>query len=89
MVRRAGTQAWPARDDVLVIDADVPLMEEVSVLKDFKGLGHTGPAFLVPRAPSDDATAVHHLLRDIGVTGVLNKPFDPLELLTRLPRLAA
>ena len=71
-----------------VIDAGVPLLEEVSVLKDFQGLGHTGPAFLVPRAPTD-ACAAEKLLRDIGVTGVLNKPFDPLELLTRLPRLAA
>jgi len=88
MVRRAGTQAWPARDDVLVIDAGVPLLEEVSVLKDFQGLGHTGPAFLVPRAPTGECAA-EKLLRDIGVTGVLNKPFDPLELLTRLPRLAA
>lgn len=88
MVRRAGTSAWPARDDVLVIDAGVPLLEEVSVLKDFKGLGHTGPAFLVPQAPAFESD-VMHVLRDIGVTGVLNKPFDPLELLTRLPRLAA
>ncbi|MBL8789341.1 MAG: response regulator [Rhizobiales bacterium] len=88
VVRRPGMRAWPARDDVLLIDAGVPLLEEVSVLKDFHGLGHTGPAFLVPRAPSDEC-GIGHLLRDIGVTGVLNKPFDPLELLTRLPRLAA
>lgn len=88
LVRRPADRAWPIRDEVLVIDAGVPLIEEVSVLEAFKDLGHTGTAFLVPPPPppSDDA---HPLLRDIGVTGILNKPFDPLELLSRLPTLAA
>ncbi|MBK8772063.1 MAG: response regulator [Rhizobiales bacterium] len=88
MVRRAGTRPWPVNDDILVIDTGLPLIDEVSVLSGFKGLGHTGPAFLIPPPQmihSDDLP----LLRDIGVTGVLNKPFDPLELLNRLPHLAA
>ncbi len=31
----------------------------------------------------------HEALRDVAVTGVLNKPFDPLRLLQRLDSLAA
>lgn len=88
MVRRSGVGPWPARDDVLVIATGVPLIDEVSVLSAFKDLGHTGPAFLVPPPPLALQEGLP-LLRDIGVTGVLNKPFDPLELLNRLPQLAA
>jgi CheY-like chemotaxis protein len=88
MIRNSGTTPWPVREDVLVIDAGLPLIDEVSVLKGFKGLGHTGLAFLVPPAPKTFSESLP-LLRDIGVTGVLNKPFDPLELLGRLPHLAA
>lgn len=88
VVRQPGLQPWPARDDILVIDAGVPLIDEVSVLTAFKGMGHTGPAFLVPPPPRSFSTDLP-ALRDIGVTGILNKPFDPLELLTRLPQLAA
>ncbi len=88
MVRQAAGALRPAPGDVLVIDAGLPLIDEVSVLAGFKGQGHTGAAFLVPPAPrilSEDIP----LLRDIDVTGVLTKPFDPLQLLQRLPQLAA
>jgi len=87
LIRRPVARPWAMGDDVLVIDAGVPLIEEVSVLGSFKELGHTGTSFLVPPPPppSDDDLPV---LRDVGVTGILNKPFDPLELLSRLPLLA-
>lgn len=75
-----------AAEDVLVIDAQVPLIESVSFFKQAQGKGHTAPTILVPPAVTSQS---ENPLRDIGVTGILNKPFDPLELISRLPHLAA
>lgn len=87
LVRRPDDHALLADDEILVIDTGLPLIDEVSALTAFKGQGHRGPAFLIPPAPP--VPEAGPLLRDIGVTGVLNKPFDPLDLISRLPRLAA
>ncbi len=73
-------------DDILVIDAQVPLIEGVSYYKQAQVTGHMAPTILVP---PEHPLAVSTPLRDVGITGILNKPFDPLELLTRLPQLAA
>lgn len=88
LVRRPVEAAGLARDDILVIDADLPLIEEMSVLADIKKQGHLGPSILV--SPHRERLSGEiPMLRDVGVTGILNKPFDPLDLLNRLPTLAA
>lgn len=73
-------------DDILVIDAQVSLIESVSFYKQAQTIGHVAPTILVP---PDNTLQIPTPLRDVGITGILNKPFDPLELLTRLPQLAA
>jgi two-component system, NtrC family, response regulator HydG len=73
-------------DDILVIDAQVSLIESVSFYKRAQVIGHVAPTILVP---PDLMLVAASPLRDVGVTGILNKPFDPLDLLTRLPQLAA
>jgi two-component system, NtrC family, response regulator HydG len=73
-------------DDILVIDAQVSLIDGVSFYKQAQTIGHVAPTILVP---ADHGLINASPLRDVGVTGILNKPFDPLELLTRLPQLAA
>jgi two-component system, NtrC family, response regulator HydG len=73
-------------DDILVIDAQVSLIESVLYYKQAQITGHVAPTILVPPEQSFMATSP---LRDVGVTGILNKPFDPLDLLNRLPQLAA
>ncbi len=88
LVRRPGEAAGLAQNDIIVIAADIPLIDEMAVLSDIKGQGHCGTSILVP--PQRKSFSEHvPFLRDIGVTGVLNKPFDPLDLLSRLPQLAA
>jgi hypothetical protein len=72
-----------------VIDAGLPLIDEVSVLEGIQGAGPHGPLPFSFRPRRRLFCEDCRLLRDIGVTGVLNKPFDPLELLRRLPHLAA
>lgn len=73
-------------DEILVIDAQVPLIESVSFFRQAQNSGHVGPTILVP---PDHGTIDSDALRDVGITGILNKPFDPLDLLNRLPQLAA
>lgn len=88
LVRRPSEVAGLRQDDVLVIDADLPLIEEVSVLADSKRQGQRGPSILVSPHRERFSSDLP-VLRDVGITGILNKPFDPLELLTRIHFLAA
>jgi two-component system, NtrC family, response regulator HydG len=77
-----------AHDEVLVIDAAMPVIDGVSAYRNASNNGHRAPTFIVPPVPSfHDEHSV--LLRDIASTGVLNKPFNPMELLERLRSLAA
>jgi len=77
-----------ARDEVLVIDANVPLIEEVSAYTRLMTSGHQAQTIIVPPSKAGPAVA-GSFLRNIDITGILNKPFDPEELLKRLPVLAA
>ena len=72
----------------VVIDANVPLIDEVSAYSQLMTSGHKAQTIIVP--PSTPGPAVEgSFLRNIDITGILNKPFDPEELLKRLPVLAA
>ena len=78
----------PHCDEVVVLDTHMPVIDGLSLYRRNKAMGHAAPTFIVPpiekaREPGAEA------LRDISITGVLNKPFDPLDLLARLPVLAA
>lgn len=73
---------------VLVLDAHLPLIDAMSSYRDAHKSGHRAATIVVPRTDkrTRDGTPA---LRDVGITGILNKPFDPLDLLTRLQQLAA
>ena len=75
-------------NDVIVLDAHLPLIDAVSSYRDVKLAGHLAPTIVIPRTDVAAGNAVP-TLRDVGITGILNKPFDPLELLNRLQQLAA
>jgi two-component system, NtrC family, response regulator HydG len=77
-----------SNDEILVLDFDAPLIRGVEKLKSVQSLGHCAPTVIVPHAYAG-AAADQVTLADISVTGILNKPFDPLDLINRLPRLAA
>ncbi|MCA0434783.1 MAG: response regulator [Proteobacteria bacterium] len=73
-------------DEVIVLDARQKLIEGVAFYRRVKAMGHQAPTFIVPpacAAPQQDG------FRDVAITGVLNKPFDPFDLIERLPVLAA
>lgn len=85
-LRDAGGLATPVpAQDVVIIDASLPLIDAVSSYEEMRKAGHESPTIIVPPA----AAAPDNALGDVGVTGILNKPFDPLTLLNRLPHLAA
>jgi two-component system, NtrC family, response regulator HydG len=77
-----------SKDSVVVIDTHSHLIDEVAVYRNLRSLGHEGPAILIPKQQIESPSP-QSLFRDVGVTGILNKPFDPMDLLQRLQQLAA
>ena len=87
------TQAssMPARlvsDEVLLLDLPTPLIESMQMFKQAQALGHRAQTVILPhpRQPQDMSQSP---LNDVTVTGILNKPFDPLQLINKLSQLAA
>jgi DNA-binding response OmpR family regulator len=75
-------------DSLAIINIGKPLINSVDVYRRLRLQGHVKPAIIVTKSSQSGCDA-HEALRDIAVTGVLNKPFDPLQLLQRLNALAA
>jgi two-component system, NtrC family, response regulator HydG len=71
-----------------IIDIGKPLINCVDVYRQLRLQGHVKPAIILTK-PGQQGGDAHEALRDIAVTGILNKPFDPLQLLQRLDFLAA
>jgi two-component system, NtrC family, response regulator HydG len=89
MIRNADdVQDIQCRDSVVVIDAGLNLIDEVAVYRNLVKHGHEGPSILIPRRQVTTSPG-QNVLKDVGVTGILNKPFDPSELLQRLQQLVA
>jgi len=73
---------------VMIIDTGKPLIRGVEIYRRLKDEGHAPPAIIITRSGEAGGDAFD-ALRDVAVTGILNKPFDPLLLLGRLETLAA
>ena len=80
----------PVRDGetLAIIDIGKPLISSVEVYRRLRRQGHDNPAIILTK-PSQQGDDPHEALRDFTVTGILNKPFDPMQLLQRLDFLAA
>lgn len=86
-VRRPGEPLLDS-DALAVIDTGLPLIGAVEIYRDLRAKGHLRPAIIVtPHCAS--CAEPHDALRDVKVTGVLSKPFDPVQLLATLEALAA
>jgi CheY-like chemotaxis protein len=63
--------------DLLMVDMSMPVMDGVATLKGLRERGIDAPAiFFTARLKPGDAERY----RDLGVLGVIPKPFDPLKL---------
>jgi CheY-like chemotaxis protein len=74
--------------EVLILDLKMPLIDGVGVYTQLKGAGRTVPTIIITGS-GDEYKDTLDALRDVRVTGILNKPFDPMTLLEQLNRLAA
>ena len=74
--------------NILILDLKMPLIDGVQVYSELKRAGRTVPTIIITGSGSE-YTDTLDALRDVRITGILNKPFDPLVLLDRLDRLAA
>lgn len=72
--------------DLLLLDLSMPVMDGVATLKALRARGLTSPAvFFTARLNAKDAERY----RDLGVLGVIPKPFDPLKLGSQLREMWA
>jgi two-component system, NtrC family, response regulator HydG len=75
-------------DAMAIIDIGKPLIHGVELYTRLRRQGHLRPAIIVTKPGQQGGDALD-ALRDVAVTGILNKPFDPMMLLQRLDFLAA
>jgi two-component system, NtrC family, response regulator HydG len=75
-------------DELIILDLNRPLIDSVSFYSSLRKSSHLPPTIIVTPS-TDNKSEGYEALRDLSVTGILNKPFDPLELLSRLEILAA
>ncbi len=74
--------------DILVLDLKMPLISGIDVYSALKKQGRDIPTVIISGNAAEYSKELA-MFDDVVVTGILNKPFDPLVLLDRLEKLAA
>jgi two-component system, NtrC family, response regulator HydG len=74
--------------DILILDLKMPLIDGVEVYAQLKKAGRTVKTIIITGNAAEYANTFD-AIRDVAITGILNKPFDPIALLGRLESLAA
>lgn len=74
--------------DVLVLDLKMPLINGIEVYNTLKKQDRSVPTIIITGSASEHSKDLA-LFDDVVLTGILNKPFDPLALLDRLEKLVA
>ncbi len=74
--------------DVLILDLKLPLIDGMEVYATMQKEQIEVPTIIITGHATEHADTLA-AMRDVMVTGVLNKPFDPAMLLDRLEKLAA
>ncbi len=80
--------ASPDAKDILIVDLHKPLIDGFSIYTEMKKAGVCQRTIIMADSPGETVKP-HELLRDLSTTGILNKPFDPSQLLARLQSLVA
>jgi CheY-like chemotaxis protein len=80
-VRRGGIE-------VLILDLKMPLIDGIEVYATLRKEGRAVPTIIITGSAHEYHDTLE-AIRDVTLTGILNKPFDPLALLQRLDALAA
>ena len=74
--------------DIVIFDLKKPLIDGVEVITELRKAGRAAPAIIITSEGSEYHNTIASM-QDIRVTGILNKPFDPMRLLDQLENLAA
>ena len=74
--------------DILILDLKLPLIDGMEVYATLRKEHNEVPTIIITGHAAEHADTLS-AMRDVMITGVLNKPFDPALLLERLEKLAA
>ncbi|MGH6854879.1 MAG: response regulator [Aestuariivirga sp.] len=99
MIRNAGRACHLVRDgrealdhaespNVLIFDLKAPLIQGMEVYSSLRQAGRIVPTIIITASGADYHDTLE-AMRDVAITGILNKPFDPMSLLDRLDALVA
>jgi CheY-like chemotaxis protein len=73
-------------DEVMILDLNKTVIDQVGHYSNLRKAQDMPPTVIL--APPADASRTGNALQDMSVTGILNKPFDPDNLLAKLPVIA-
>ncbi len=89
LVREGGEALEQAESsNVLIFDLKAPLIQGMEVYSRLRKAGRTRPTIIITASGADYHDTLE-AMRDVAITGILNKPFDPMSLLNRLDHLVA
>jgi len=74
--------------DVMILDLNLPVIDGIEVYTQLQKKNREIPTIIITGHGAEHAQSLA-TMRDISVTGILNKPFDPSVLLSKLDELAA
>ena len=74
--------------DVMILDLNLPVIDGIEVYTKLQDKNRTVPTIIITGHAAEHAESLASM-RDMAVTGILNKPFDPSILLSKLDEIAA
>ncbi len=74
--------------DIMILDLNLPVIDGIEVYTKLQNEKRNIPTIIITGHAAEHAESLASM-RDMEVTGILNKPFDPSILLSRLEELAA
>jgi two-component system, NtrC family, response regulator HydG len=86
--KESAPYSWGRDSDIMIFDLKKPLIDGVEVISELRRAGRVAPVIIIT-AEGPEYHDTIEAMQDIRVTGILNKPFDPLFLLNQLENLAA
>jgi DNA-binding response OmpR family regulator len=86
--KQALTIASQTKIDVLILDLNLPVIDGIEVFTNLQRQSQAVPTIIITGHAAAHADSLESI-RDMSVTGVLHKPFDPSMLLSKLDELAA